>query len=157
MNKDLLYQIALTRVPNVGDVHAKALINQLGTAEAVFKTPRKQLETLEGIGTVRADTPRSGSTTPIFSVPAKAVTESRRISSTATRAREVWNSRRIPQQSRTGSKRLCTTGVTEPFIPAIRSSMMNELDLLLPAIEKLQKQVDTLLAGASEKLDHYAN
>ena len=54
MNNDLLYQIALTLVPNIGDVHAKALINIYGNAEFIFKAKRKELESIEGIGTVRA-------------------------------------------------------------------------------------------------------
>jgi DNA processing protein len=54
MNNDLLYQIALTLVPNIGDVHAKTLISIYGTAEAVFKAKKKELEHIEGIGTVRA-------------------------------------------------------------------------------------------------------
>ncbi|MBC7866450.1 MAG: DNA-protecting protein DprA, partial [Gloeobacteraceae cyanobacterium ES-bin-316] len=45
---------ALTLVPNVGDVHAKALVGIFGNAETVFKTPKKHLEKIEGIGTVRA-------------------------------------------------------------------------------------------------------
>ena len=55
MNNDLLYQVALTRVPNIGDVHAKALVNVYGNAAAVFKAPKKQLDHIEGIGTVRAN------------------------------------------------------------------------------------------------------
>jgi DNA processing protein len=54
MNNDLLYQIALTLVPNIGDVHAKALINIYGNAQAVFKAKKKELENMEGIGSVRA-------------------------------------------------------------------------------------------------------
>ena len=54
MNNDLLYQIALTHVPNIGDVHAKSLIGMYGDAEAIFKAPKKELENMEGIGTVRA-------------------------------------------------------------------------------------------------------
>jgi len=54
MNNDLLFQLALTAVPNIGDVHAKALINIYGDAASVFKAPKKQLENIEGIGTVRA-------------------------------------------------------------------------------------------------------
>ncbi len=54
MHPDLLYQIALTLVPNIGDVHAKALVNMYGDAHAVFKAKKKDLENLEGIGTVRA-------------------------------------------------------------------------------------------------------
>ena len=54
MPNDLLYQIALTLVPNIGDVHAKALINLYGDAQSIFKAKRKELDTIEGIGTVRA-------------------------------------------------------------------------------------------------------
>ncbi len=54
MNNDLLYQIALTLVPNIGDVQAKGLINCYGDASSIFKAPKKQLENIEGIGTVRA-------------------------------------------------------------------------------------------------------
>lgn len=54
MYNDLLYQLALTRVPQVGDVHAKNLLQVYGSAEAVFKAPKHQLEKLEGIGTIRA-------------------------------------------------------------------------------------------------------
>lgn len=54
MNKDLLYQIALTRVPHIGDIHAKSLIHRYGASEQVFKAPKKELENIEGIGTVRA-------------------------------------------------------------------------------------------------------
>ncbi|MEO6539161.1 MAG: DNA-processing protein DprA [Ferruginibacter sp.] len=59
MNNDLLYQIALTLVPNIGDVHAKTLINIYGEAGAVFKAPRKQLENIDGIGTIRATSIKS--------------------------------------------------------------------------------------------------
>ena len=59
MPNDLLYQIALTLVPNIGDVHAKALVNIYGDAASIFKASRKQLENLEGIGTVRANSIKS--------------------------------------------------------------------------------------------------
>jgi DNA processing protein len=55
MSNDLLYQIALTLVPNIGDVHAKALVNRYGDAESIFKAKRDHLENQEGIGTVRAN------------------------------------------------------------------------------------------------------
>jgi DNA processing protein len=51
---ELQYQIALTQVPAIGDVHAKALINQFGSVEAIFSAKKRHLESLEGIGTVRA-------------------------------------------------------------------------------------------------------
>ena len=54
MHNDLLYQIALTLVPNIGDVHAKALIEIYGDAQSIFKAKRKELDAIEGIGTVRA-------------------------------------------------------------------------------------------------------
>ena len=55
MNNNLLYQISLTLIPNVGDVHAKALINHFGNAEEIFKAKKKDLEEIEGIGYVRAN------------------------------------------------------------------------------------------------------
>ena len=54
MNPDLLYQVALTLVPNIGDVQTKTLINTLGSAEAVFKAKKKTIELIEGMGSVRA-------------------------------------------------------------------------------------------------------
>ena len=54
MTNDLLYQVALTLVPNIGDVHAKTLATIYGSAQAVFKAKKKELENIEGIGTVRA-------------------------------------------------------------------------------------------------------
>ncbi len=54
MTDDLLYQVALTLVPNIGDIHAKTLVNIYGSAQAVFKAKKKELENIEGIGTVRA-------------------------------------------------------------------------------------------------------
>ena len=51
---DLLYQLALTLVPNIGDVHAKVLVNLFGSAEAIFKAPEHQLSKVEGIGLIRA-------------------------------------------------------------------------------------------------------
>jgi DNA processing protein len=55
MTNDLLYQIALTLVPNIGDVHAKALVNMYGDAQSIFKAKRKDLENIEGIGSIRAN------------------------------------------------------------------------------------------------------
>lgn len=54
MNADLLYQLALTLVPNIGDVQAKILMNHFGDAASVFKAHKSTLEKLEGIGAVRA-------------------------------------------------------------------------------------------------------
>jgi len=55
MASDLLYQIALTLVPNIGNVHAKTLVATYGDAQSVFKAKKKDLENMEGIGTVRAN------------------------------------------------------------------------------------------------------
>jgi DNA processing protein len=54
LKDDLLYQIALTLVPNIGDVQAKALINHFGDANSIFKAKKKELECLEGIGPIKA-------------------------------------------------------------------------------------------------------
>jgi DNA processing protein len=56
---ELLYQLALTLVPNIGDVHARFLLEHYGFAEAVFKAKKSELESLEGIGSVRAKSIRS--------------------------------------------------------------------------------------------------
>ncbi|MGN6803256.1 MAG: DNA-processing protein DprA [Ginsengibacter sp.] len=50
MHKELLYQVALTLVPNIGDVKAKALVNHFGDAESIFKASKKRLEEIEGLG-----------------------------------------------------------------------------------------------------------
>src|SRR6266480_6548475 len=54
MNKDLLYQIALTLIPNIGPVQAKILLQQF-EPEEIFKAKRSALEHIEGIGTIRAN------------------------------------------------------------------------------------------------------
>lgn len=54
MYPDLIYQIALTLVPNIGDVRAKNLIEYFETTERIFKAPIKELEKIEGIGTIAA-------------------------------------------------------------------------------------------------------
>jgi DNA processing protein len=59
MNGDLLYQLALTQVPQIGHVHARILTQHFGTAANIFKAPPWQLEKIEGIGSVRAHSIRS--------------------------------------------------------------------------------------------------
>ncbi|MDB5222024.1 MAG: dprA [Chitinophagaceae bacterium] len=54
MHNDLLYQIALTLIPNIGDVHAKALVTHFGNAQNIFKAKKKDLGEIEGIGSIRA-------------------------------------------------------------------------------------------------------
>lgn len=51
---DLLYQIALTLIPQVGPVQAKILIERFGHAEAIFKARYSELMHTEGIGAARA-------------------------------------------------------------------------------------------------------
>ncbi len=55
MSNDLLYQLALTRIPHIGDIHAKALVQIYGDAASIFNAPKKELEKIEGIGTIRAN------------------------------------------------------------------------------------------------------
>jgi DNA processing protein len=52
---DLPWLIALTQVPHIGPVHARVLLQHAGSARAVFRSPRRVLETIPGIGKVRAD------------------------------------------------------------------------------------------------------
>lgn len=46
----LLQEIALTFIPKIGDVTARNLVNYFGSAEAVFKLSRKELQAIPGIG-----------------------------------------------------------------------------------------------------------
>lgn len=50
MNSDLQYQIALTLVPKIGDMHAKKLIAYCGGTEAIFKESVKNLQKIPQIG-----------------------------------------------------------------------------------------------------------
>jgi DNA processing protein len=50
----LLYQIALTLIPGVGDVLGKKLVARCGSAEAVFRESRKHLRTMPRIGEIVA-------------------------------------------------------------------------------------------------------
>ena len=54
MDNELLYQLALTQIPHIGDVQAKILLQHYGSASDVFKAKQSELEKLEGIGVVRA-------------------------------------------------------------------------------------------------------
>ncbi len=54
MTNELLYQLVLTEVTNIGCVHAKILSTEFGDASAIFKAKQSSLEKIEGIGTVRA-------------------------------------------------------------------------------------------------------
>lgn len=54
MNNEMLYQIALTLIPNIGPVQAKQLIEHFGNAESIFKAKKKDLSAVDGIGEIRA-------------------------------------------------------------------------------------------------------
>jgi len=54
MSDQLLYNIALTQITNIGPVQAKLLLDHFGDAAAIFKARLKELEKIEGIGTIRA-------------------------------------------------------------------------------------------------------
>ncbi len=47
---ELLYRIAITKIPNVGAVTAKNLISYCGSAKSVFEAKRKELLRIPGIG-----------------------------------------------------------------------------------------------------------
>jgi DNA processing protein len=59
MKNDLIFQLALTQVPQIGPVQARILIDTLETAEEIFKAKRSTLEKIEGIGSVRAQSIKS--------------------------------------------------------------------------------------------------
>lgn len=50
MNNHLLYEVALTLVPGIGDVNGKKLVAYCGGAEAVFCEKKKTLSKIPGIG-----------------------------------------------------------------------------------------------------------
>ena len=54
MDRDMLYQIALTMVPQIGDVHAASLLQYFKSAEEVFSASRSVLDKIPGIGPVRS-------------------------------------------------------------------------------------------------------
>lgn len=54
MHDEILYQLSLSRVPGIGPVQAKLLLQQIPSAKQLFKTPARILEKIEGIGVVRS-------------------------------------------------------------------------------------------------------
>lgn len=50
MENPLLYQIGISLIPGIGDVNGKKLISFCGDAEAVFKSSRKALNAIPGMG-----------------------------------------------------------------------------------------------------------
>ena len=53
MNSELIYQLSLTLIPNIGPVQAKILLQHCN-AEEIFHAKKTYLEKIEGIGQVRA-------------------------------------------------------------------------------------------------------
>ena len=53
MTDELLYQLALTLIPNIGPVQAKILLQHCN-AEEIFHAKKSYLEKIEGIGPIRA-------------------------------------------------------------------------------------------------------
>lgn len=55
MNDEILYQIAITLIPGIGDISGKKLVDYCGSAKAVFKETRKTLLKINGIREVTVD------------------------------------------------------------------------------------------------------
>ena len=56
MNENLKYKIALTLIPDIGDILAKRLVAYCGGVQAVFEEKKSSLEKIPGIGSVYANT-----------------------------------------------------------------------------------------------------
>jgi DNA processing protein len=54
MYSNLVYQIALTQIPNIGAVQAKILLQHFDVDE-IFKAKKSSLEKIEGIGSIKAN------------------------------------------------------------------------------------------------------
>jgi DNA processing protein len=54
MREELHYRIALTLIPQIGDVVAKELVRHIGSARGIFTAKRKELESIPGVGELRA-------------------------------------------------------------------------------------------------------
>ena len=52
-NEELFYQLALTFVPGIGAKTGRILLERFGNATAIFKTPLKELKTVNGITEVK--------------------------------------------------------------------------------------------------------
>jgi len=51
MNSDLLYKIAITLIPEIGDIVGKKLVSYCGSVEAVFREKKNFLMKIPGVGT----------------------------------------------------------------------------------------------------------
>lgn len=55
MNNEIIYQIAITLIPGIGDISGKKFVAYCGSAEAVFQEKRKTLEKINGMREVTID------------------------------------------------------------------------------------------------------
>lgn len=55
MNDEILYQIAITLIPGIGDISGKKFIDYCGSAKAIFRETRKTLERINGMREVTVD------------------------------------------------------------------------------------------------------
>ena len=55
MNEEVFYHLALTQVPQIGNIQIGVLLKHFGDPSLVFKSNRKLLESINGIGVIRAD------------------------------------------------------------------------------------------------------
>jgi DNA processing protein len=54
MPQELMYQLALTRIPLIGDVIIKKLLEHFGSAGNIFNARKQELERIETVGAIRA-------------------------------------------------------------------------------------------------------
>jgi DNA processing protein len=52
LEQDLFYLLALLRVEGVGDIMAKKLLTNFGSAEEIFKTKTNHIALIDGVGSV---------------------------------------------------------------------------------------------------------
>jgi DNA processing protein len=58
-DNQLQHHLALTMIPHVGDIHIGLLLAHFSDAEEIFRASRKDLEAVQGIGSIRANAIRS--------------------------------------------------------------------------------------------------
>ena len=58
MHSELLYQLSLTLIPNIGPVQAKILLQHYDAPD-IFKAKKRELEKIEGIGNIKAESIKS--------------------------------------------------------------------------------------------------
>ncbi|SEW30235.1 DNA processing protein [Chitinophaga arvensicola] len=54
MSQELIYQLALTRIPLIGDVIVKKLLEHFGSAGNIFHARKHELERIDTVGSIRA-------------------------------------------------------------------------------------------------------